>query len=277
LEDKMTAKQSSPLQGRIVTVLGNPNASAAELSELVAETELAIVAADEVIANERAAAADLTSTPSADAAQDAISRAEAAALNRDRLQSVLPKIRNKLAGALRSEEHDRWLSDFSGVRQQRDDAASLFRDYPQHANMICQMFAMAAEVDKEVSRINGTAPDGENRRLRKVELEARELDGFTLDNPSLATTVELRDWKNAGQKLWPNTLSLAAQYAATAVSYPYHPGAAWSDPNVQAQRRAEQAKQNREIGEHYQRMTAEQEDRINREERERMTASRRAT
>jgi hypothetical protein len=61
------------------------------------------------------------------------------------------------------------------------------------------------------------------------------------------------------------------------MAVPYHPGSHWADPDEQARRRAESEKHHREIGEHYQRMTAEQEDRINREERERMAASRWAT
>jgi hypothetical protein len=153
---------------------------------------------------------------------------------------------------------------------------ALFRDYRRHAEAIAHMFALAEQVDKEVSRTNGSAPDGEHRRLRSVELEARDLDGFTLDNPSLSQTVQLRDWNSSGKSLWPCTTSLAAQYAQSTV-VPYHPRAAWCEPEVQAQRRAEQEKQNRQMGEHYRRMTAEQEDRINREERERLAASRRAT
>ena len=271
----MINKQSTPpLESRITAMLNNPNSESEALYEIIASTELAIVTADETMTSERAKAVDLTSTPSAEAAQDAISRAEAATINRDRLQSALPKLRDKLAGALRSEEHERWLSDFIRVRQKRDEAAAVFETYSEHAQAIVQMFALAEQVDKEISRINGQAPDGEHLRLRAVELEARDLDGFTINNPSLASTVELRDWNNSEHKLWPLTSSgsLAAAFAET-MMVPYHPGAAWSDPAIQAQRRAEQEKQNRETGKNYQRMTAEQEDRINREERERFAAS----
>jgi hypothetical protein len=276
-------KQQSPptpktlqetLEQRIVSMLANTDAgNSDDIFGLMAEVEAAITLADHDIAALRAKSVDITSDP--DVAHQGIVDAEAAKLARDRLHGAVPKLRDKLTAALRSEERERWLSDFSSVRQQRDDAVSLFRDYPQHAKMIAQMFALAEQADKEVSRINGSAPDGEHRRLRSVELEARDLDGFTINNPSLASTVELRDWENAGRKLWPCTPSLAAQYAALSVAVPYHPGALWSDPEVQAQRRAEKEKQNREIGEHYQRMTAEQEDRINREERERVQKHRR--
>jgi hypothetical protein len=104
--------------------------------------------------------------------------------------------------------------------------------------------------------------------LLLVELEARDLDGFTRDNPSLSETVQLRDW-NSGGTLWPCTLSLAAQYAQSMLAPAYHPGARWGEPDVQARRRAEQEKNNREIGKHYERMTEQQEERINAEERAR--------
>ena len=98
-------------------MLNNPNSESEALYEIIAATELAIVAADEAVSSERASAADLISTPSAEAAQHAISRGEAREIIRDRLQSALPNLRKKLSAALRSEAHERWLSDFSRVRQ----------------------------------------------------------------------------------------------------------------------------------------------------------------
>jgi hypothetical protein len=270
-------KSTPTLESRITAMLNNPNSESEALYEIIAATELAIVTAEQTIASERASATDLIGTPSAEAAQQAISRAEAAQINRDRLQSALPALREKLAGALREEAKEKWLADYHRVRQQRDQAVTLFRAYQQHVEAIAQMFALAEVVDKEVSRINVNAPDGEHRRLRSVELEARNMTAFTRDNPSLSATVELRDW-NSGRSLWPCTTStsFAAAYAET-MTAPYHPGPRWADVDEQARRRAEKEKRHHEIGEHYQRMTAEQEDRINREERERMTTSKQVT
>jgi hypothetical protein len=191
-------------------------------------------------------------------------------LTGDRLNGVLPKLRDRLSAALAEESKERWLADYRRVRQQLEEAVTLFSDYQQHAEAIVHIFAVAAEVDKEVSRINGNAPDGEHRRLRSVELEARNLEGFTIDNPTLASTVELRDWENSGRKLWPCTKSLAAEFFAQGMAVPYHPGPRWSDADEQARRRAESEKEHHRIGEFYQQQTAAQEDRLNREERERM-------
>jgi hypothetical protein len=266
-------KPPPTLEQHIVAALDNPNAGSAELNELISETELAIVSAEADITDARAKAADVIAAPTPRDARDAINAADAAQLTRDRLNGVLPRLRDKLSAALRSEAHERWLADFKRVQRKLDEAATLFATYPEHAEAIANLFAAAAEVDKEISRINGAAPDGEHRRLRSVELEARNLTQFTLDNPSLSQTVQLRDWASSGKSLWPLTSSgsLAAAFADT-MAVSYHPGSQWADPEVQQQRRADIEKQHHEIGEHYQRMTAEQEDRINREER-----SRRAT
>jgi hypothetical protein len=258
---------SKSLEQRIINILANGNAGSEAIAELIHETETAAATADQAAIDERTNSLDLAHDP-----HQARDRIAAAEMTRDQLKTSLPKLRERLSTALQSEAHERWLADFSRVRRQLDEAVTLFKDYEQHAEAIQNLFAMAGEVDKEISRVNGNAPDGEHRRLRAVELEARDLEGFTRDQPSLAATVELRDWKNSGKKLWPRTSSgsFAAEFAGMAV--PQHPGAAWSDPEARAQRRTEQEKQHHEISTFFQAQTEQQEERLNREERERFLA-----
>ena len=68
--------------------------------------------------------------------------------------------------------------------------------------------------------------------------------------------------------------SLAAAFAESMI-VPYHPGPRWSDPDVQARRRADIEKEQREIAAYHDRAARDQEERINREERERFLAQRR--
>jgi hypothetical protein len=267
-----TLESSRTLESRITAMLNNPNSESEALYEIINATELAIATAQQTIDSERASAADLICTPSAEAAQHAISRAEAAQMNRDRLNSALPNLRKKLSAALREEAKEKWLADYRRVHQRRDEAVALFRDYQKHAEAIAQMFALAEVVDKEVSRINSNAPDGELRRLHSVELEARNITEFSRDNPSLSETVQLRDWNSSGKSLWPCTSSgsFAAEFASGMAAPIYDP-ADWSKPELQLRRRAEVERQHHEIGEFYQRETEQQEQRLNAEERERMT------
>ena len=53
-----------------------------------------------------------------------------------------------------------------------------FGRYPELIRELVALFTDAKATDQEVSRVNGSAPDGEHRRLRQVELAARGLDGF---------------------------------------------------------------------------------------------------
>lgn len=271
-------KPPPTLEQHIVAALDNPNASAAELSELIAQTELAIVAAEGDVTAARAKAADVIAAPTPRDAHDAMNAADAAQLTRDRLNGVLPKLRDKLSAALQSDAHERWLADYRRVKTRRDEAVALFATYQPHAEAIANLFAVASEVDREVRRINGSAPDGEHLRLRSVELEARNRDSFSRDNPSLASTVVLRDWANSGKSLWPVTSSgsLAAAFAAS-TAVPYHPGPRWSDADEVTRRHQEAERERQRISEFYQRETQQQEERLNREERERSIASRRAT
>jgi hypothetical protein len=115
-----------------------------------------------------------------------------------------------------------------------------------------------------------------HRRLKTVELQARGLDHFDRNHPSLAAKVKLGCWEDSSRELWPlrRSNSLAAA-VATSMTVPYHPGGAWADPDVQAQRRAEIQKEQREIAAYHERAASDQEARINREERERFAATRR--
>ena len=276
IERVATNKSAPTLEQRIVAALGNPNNGSDTLIELIEEVETAARGFVETAEAERARSLDLVQCPDPREARERIAAAE---LNGDRLRTQLPKLREKLSAALAAESHERWLADYRRGKEQLDEAAALFETYSEHAQAIVAMFALAEQVDREVSRINGTAPDGEHRRLRGVELEARNLEHFTRDNPSLASTVELRSWDNSGKTLWPLTSSgsFAAAFASSMMTASAYSPADWSKPEYQAVRRAEQEKNNREIGENYQRMTEQQEERINAEERERFAASRRPT
>ena len=65
----------------------------------------------------------------------------------------------------------------------------LLRSCPQRtrrSERLVDLFARIAEFDKEVDRLNGSAPAGESRRLRGVELTARDLNDITNLNPPIA-------------------------------------------------------------------------------------------
>jgi hypothetical protein len=63
--------------------------------------------------------------------------------------------------------------------------------------------AAQTEVDEEVSRVNGSAPPNEHRRLLGVELTARGLESFSTADPPIAKAVQLPDWAHRARMVLP--------------------------------------------------------------------------
>ena len=102
-------------------------------------------------------------------------------------------------------------------------AKELAATYPQAVAKLTDLFLRIEECDRDCSRINGSAPYGEDRRLRNVELEARGLDGFTgtnpsiLSNPSIQDRLQLPDWEHSERRAWP------PYHATTLKRFPRYP------------------------------------------------------
>jgi len=212
------------LEPRLAAALGNPNLGVAELSELIIAVEGAAASADQSVAAERDKALDMLASSDIAAAHEAVAVAQ---LSRDRVHAVLPKLRERLSAALNAEQRDRWLEDYRRVKAQRDEAVAAFKHYPSLAEKIVHLFATAAAVDREVSRVNGSAPDGEHRRLKEVELKARNVESFSRDNPSIAKAVQLPDWGDSAKMVWPPPQPSLAVQVATSMTYGSHPGGDW--------------------------------------------------
>jgi hypothetical protein len=107
-----------------------------------------------------------------------------------------------------------------------------------------------------------------HQRLRHVENEARNVE-FSRDRPSLAATVELRDWDNSGRLLWPQRHfgSLTAAFAQSMITPAVD--ARWSEPETQAERRREIEHLHAQLAEFYQQATKNQEAPQNAEAAER--------
>ena len=66
--------------------------------------------------------------------------------------------------------------------------------YQKLTTELSDLFRRALAIDQECSRVNGTAPAGESRRLPGVELTARGLENFSFSNPALTDAVKLPEW-----------------------------------------------------------------------------------
>ena len=201
------------VEQKISSALTNPNIGSADLMELIAEVAEAADTAEKSAAAEKEKALDLSASPEIDKAHETLVVAE---LTRDRLKAILPKLRNRLAEALATEQQARWLVDYQRVEKLRDQAADKFaRQYPELLDNLVALLCEADEIDKGCARVNSSAPSGEHRRLDCVELTARGLNVFTRSQPSIAKTIQLPEWEQSSTLAWPPPQPpFAATYAA---------------------------------------------------------------
>ena len=152
----------STLEERIATALSEDIASA-DVEALITETEAAITAADAAAEEERVKALDPIASPDPAKARAAM---EDAAFTRDRLRTVLPRLQARLKQVEAAEYLARWEPDYEQVKAVRDALAAEMREvYPAAVAQLADLFQRMAECDRECSRINGSAPYGEHRRL----------------------------------------------------------------------------------------------------------------
>jgi predicted transcriptional regulator len=187
---------TSELEKKIATALADKDIASSNLAALIAETETAIAAADQAAEAEREKALDPALSPDPKAAREAIVAAEFA---RDRLRTLLPRLQEAQA----AEYAARWASEYERVQAKRDELARRYAEYPKLVARLVDLFGSAKALDEEVSRVNGSAPPGEHRRLRGVELSARGLKSFSTADPPIAKGVQLPDWAHSARTVWP--------------------------------------------------------------------------
>jgi hypothetical protein len=143
---------------------------------------------------------------------------------------------------------------------------------------LADLFQRAAECDRECSRINGLAPDGDHRRLLGVELTARGLDRLGQWNVWIAEELRLpfftRD--NGPINAWPPWKS---PLAGLTFAVPSGPGPNWHE-EIKA-RNASLAEESQRVAALYEEQQRERQERERREgiaaiEREVVERNRRA-
>jgi hypothetical protein len=192
----------SALERQIATALTQETASVT-VEALINETEAAIAVADVDAEEERAKAFDPIASPDAGEARQ---RMEEAAFARDRLSAVLPRLRARLKEMQAAEYAAKWLPEYKRVEAQRDALAAEMREtYPAAVAKLADLFARTARCDRECSQINLSAPPGDHRRLLRVELTARGVEGLL--QPDVYVTEMLRlpyFWRDRGPIFaWP--------------------------------------------------------------------------
>jgi hypothetical protein len=209
------------LETRIASALTNADITSRDLASLLTALEAGISVADEAAEAAREKALDPIVSPDAGKAEQS---AWAAKLNRDRLRSFLARVRQRLDEVEAAEYAARWQADYEAVEAKRDAIAKEMAElYPSFTTKLCDLFQRAEAIDQECLRINGKAPTGEHRRLRGVELTARNFESFSRSDPSIIDLVKLPDWTHRDRMIWPPLKTPLSVLVAASMTPPPDP------------------------------------------------------
>jgi hypothetical protein len=195
-----TEPAGSSLEQRIVLALAD-DINSGDLAALVAETDAAIARATATADEECVKALDPALSPDATAAREAMQAAEFA---RDRLKTVLPRLKERHRQIAAQEYLTEWRADYETLKVARDELAAELREtYPEFETKITDLFARIAANDEDLGRLHQARPAGVSEHLCGAELEARGLDDFTISAPSVLKTLRLPTFEPGERVAWP--------------------------------------------------------------------------
>ncbi len=267
----MSSNRYSDLEKQISVALTNDKATPAVLADLLIELEDGIGAADVAAKAERDKALDPITSPDAKAARQA---AEDAVFLVNRLSTLKPRLEVRLTEVLAQERLMQWRADYEQLKGKRDALAEEVREYPAIVAKLVDLFSRVAINDAEIGKLHRARPAGVSLHLRTAELEARGLDGFTRDTPSIIEEqLKLPDWQHSERMAWPPPKPSEAAAFAASMALPMHRGADWwKDGDARA---AEQAAEAARVARYYADQPREREKREAAEERTRATGAHR--
>jgi len=197
----------SDLEHRISAALGDEAVTSDTLSDLIQETDAAIIAADATAESERAKALDPTLSPDPKAAREAMQAAEFA---RDRLRTVLPRLQKRYERVAGAERKAAWVEQYDAIKLEHDAAvADLKQLYSTVVPQLVERLSRNRELDARVRSVMAAKPFPESgepddgRRLLPVECAARGVSGFGPSDLSLDRHLVLPDFTERGKKSWP--------------------------------------------------------------------------
>jgi hypothetical protein len=251
----------SALEKKITDALVNETVTSANLAALISELEVGIAEANENAELERAKALDPLVSPDAKAAHEA---SQAAKFDCERLQALLPRVKQRHQQVANQECYDRWASGFDDLLPRFNTAATNLKSvYEECQSKLLAALTEAVAVDAEVDRLARSKPynlpqaNGDRRNLPAVELAARGLVGVA-PGCSLVKDVKLPAFAEPNRLAWPPPQpSLAAEVATQIAAIIPHPGANWWKVNEERNRAAAE-----ESREHAARQAAEREQRF---------------
>lgn len=220
--------------------------TSAVLAELIIDVEDAIKQAEATAKAERDKALDPVAAPDPKAACAA---AEDATIAAGRLRTLHPRLEARFSEMQAKERLAKWHADYATLKPKRDALATELRElYPAAVAKLVDLFARSADLDAEIGKLHQARPSGVSLHLRTAELEARGLESFRRDRPSIAHELKLPDWENSDRMAWPARQlggGIAASYAEIAPPGAYdrrYSADWWRDADARQAAQQEEAK-----------------------------------
>ena len=194
--------EAFPLDDRLAAAF-TEGATADSVTTLIQETESAARAAGDAAEQVRSRTLD----PAA---------ADAAIARRERLQSAVSRLRERLKEAQAAEEDDRRRAAYEEARAERDQlAAELARVYPPLAAQLADLLGRLRASDDRIEQMNAHALPSGAERLLVADLVARGLDSFVqnlVDIPRIVHRVQLPafEYDIHAPYAWPRSSSVHA-------------------------------------------------------------------
>jgi hypothetical protein len=250
----------SALEKKITDSLADGAITSTDLAALISELEAGIAEANENVEREQIRALDPLASPDAKAARETLKSAEFAC---ERLQALLPRLKQRCQQVAGQEHYDRWATEFDQLVPRYAAAVEQLKSVcKEYEPKLIAALVEAQAVDAEVHRLAGSKPyhlpqtNNDGRNLPEVELAAREIAG-TVPGCSLMTDLKLPKFNSANELAWPPPQpNIAVQVAAT-LPIRRHPGADWYKEIAERDRVIAEASR-----EHVARQTREREQRF---------------
>jgi predicted transcriptional regulator len=213
---KIQAETPITLEQEIVAALAGADVNSSDLSALIERTEAAIPETDQAAETARSMALDPALSPDPKTARAAM---EDAAFTRDRLKTLLPRLQARYQEVQAQEYLAEWRGDYEKLEVRRDELAEELRTiYPELETKITDLFTRIAANDAELSGLHQARPAGVALHLLGAELVARDLERFTIREPSIAQELKLPTFAPGQRLAWPLPQpSMAALYAMSMV------------------------------------------------------------
>jgi hypothetical protein len=230
--------KQTTLERRIGAVLTDDYTKSSVIAALIAETETAIVAADEDAKLEQERVFDPLASPDPKAAREAMQAAE---FMQTWLRSALLRLQRRLRETQERERRAKWYAEYEALKSKRDALAAEFREvYPEFEAKVVGLLNRMAANDAEISNLHIARSAGVKLHLLEAELVARGLEQFTRDMPSITKELKLPAFEPGQPLAWPRRLQSHSTWFAP---MPYDPRftARWGE--VGERQRREQERQ----------------------------------